>query len=71
MVEQKEIAAAINVLKILSETIRELGRVPNGELWAGCMSKLSFNDYTQAINIIKGAGIVKEENNVLIWIGGI
>ena len=67
--QQKElqIKTAVEVLKTITETIRELGKIPNGELYARLMPYLSYNDYTKAIQIIKNAGLVIEINNILVW----
>lgn len=60
--------AAVEIIKAIADTIKELKRVPNGELWAHCMGKMSFNDYQKVIDILKGAGLIKEINNELIWV---
>jgi len=66
-INKEEIHAALNILQALTETIRDLKTVPNGELWVHCMRKISFSDYTRAIEMIKNTGLVVEKNNQLIW----
>lgn len=67
MEKRKKIIAAVNVLKAITETIRDLGKIPSGELYARLMPHLSFEDYKKAIQIIKNSGLIIEINNELIW----
>lgn len=67
MTNKEKVKIAIEILKSITEAVRDLKRVPNGELYARLMSHISYEDYTNAINIIKRAGLVIEINNELIW----
>ena len=67
--KQAKVEAAIGILRALTEAIRDLGQVPNGHLYANLMGKMSFEDYSMAIEIIKGSGLIKEVVNELIWVG--
>ena len=70
MSDQKAAAlAALNAVLAVGEAIKDLGEVPNGKLYAFLSGRLSFESYTSIIGILKNAGAIKEENNVLFWIG--
>jgi hypothetical protein len=60
---------AINQAVALGETIRELGRVPNGHLWSRVQGYMTFNTYTKIIQVLKLGKLIEESNNELIWIG--
>lgn len=66
---KQQIEAAIKMTAALAETIMELGSVPSGHLYARVMGYLSLEGYNGIIKTLKGAKLVKEENNVLTWIG--
>jgi hypothetical protein len=62
--------AALMVLAAVAETIRELGSVPSGHLYAQLMGRMDFQGYTKLIDTLKGAGLVSENRqNELTWIG--
>lgn len=61
--------AAVMIIKAIADTIKELGRIPNGHLYAQVMGKLSYADYCKAIEILKGGKLITESNSELIWIG--
>jgi hypothetical protein len=65
--EQKN--AVTKVVLALTETIKELGSIPSGHLYAQIMDRVSLSQYTQLIKMVKGTGLVKEENHLLSWIG--
>jgi len=71
MITTEQRKAALTIVFAVSETIRELGSTPSGFLYNALMAKinLSFNDYQAIISTLKNAGVVKEANNVLTWIG--
>lgn len=62
-------AKAVAVVAVLAETIRELGSVPSGHLYAQVMSHMSLDTYNSAIGVLKSADLVKESNHLLTWIG--
>jgi hypothetical protein len=59
----------MRIVFALSETIRELGRVPAGHLYAVGMASMTLEQYNAAISQLEGAGLVKQDNHELIWIG--
>jgi hypothetical protein len=49
-VTPEQVKAALSVVVVLGETIRDLGRpVPSGELFAQVCGHLDFQKYTQAL----------------------
>lgn len=67
--DKAAIAAWLGIVRALGDTIRELGRVPSGHLYAVGMASLTLEQYTRAIDTLKRAGLVAEKNHELIWIG--
>ncbi len=63
-----EVKAAFAVLQAIAEAIRELKEVPAGHLFAGLQDKLTISQFTAAIDALKGAGLVRENAHLLIWI---
>lgn len=53
----------------LAETIRTLGEVPSGHLYAAAMSQMSLAEYDRAIEVLIRAGIVAQSNFMLRWVG--
>jgi hypothetical protein len=68
-VTKEQVKAAVNTVIVLSETIRELGEVVSGTLYAQVMGHMSFENYQAAIALLKRAELVSEAGNVLRWIG--
>ena len=66
---REQITAAIEMAKAVGDTIRDLGSVPSGELYARLMGHMTLNTYNMLIERLKGAGVVKEEAHLLTWIG--
>jgi hypothetical protein len=60
--------AALNVVQAIAETIRELGELPSGELYARLVGKLDLPDYEEVIRILKETGLVTETpGHLLRW----
>lgn len=53
----------------VAETIREVGSVPAGVLYANVVDYLSLEDFQRVVAILKGAGLVEEDSHVLTWVG--
>ena len=69
MATAAQVRAAFDLVIAVSEAIRELGEVPNGELYARVMGTLDYQSYTHIIAQLKRAGLVRETSNLLVWIG--
>ena len=60
--------AALQIVKAVCETIREAGSIPSGTLYAALMTQgCTLQQYEYLTDTIKRAGVVREENHVLIW----
>lgn len=65
-----KVATAFKVLAALSETIRDLGEIPSGELYAQTMAYLDHEGYEAAIKTLIRAGLVERTDaHLLRWIG--
>jgi hypothetical protein len=65
-----QVKAALSVVMVLGETIRDLGRpVPSGELYAHVAGHLDHQMYTKALDLLLKTGLVRQDNHVLTWAG--
>ena len=65
---KSKLSAALNIVQAIAETIRELGEVPSGELYARLMGKIDLSDYEEIIRILKETGLVTETpGHLLRW----
>lgn len=68
-VSKEQVKAAVGMVAAIAETVRELGKVPSGELYAQLMGTVSLEQYEQILGLLKRADLVKVESHELIWIG--
>ena len=61
--------AGLSLVMAVAETIQDLGEVPSGHLYAALMSRMSIDQYTRVIDILKRAELIKESSNLLTWAG--
>lgn len=66
---KESVRSAIDMIAALAETIRELGEVPSGVLYANVMGRMTLESYEGCLRVLKGARLVAERANVLRWIG--
>ena len=66
---EEEVTAAIEAIKALADTIRELGEVPHGVLYANVMSRMELDVFNVLIDKIISTGLVEKKNNLLVWKG--
>lgn len=64
-----QVDAVKAIVLAVAETIRELGKVPSGHLYANLMGRMSLDDYKAIIQLLKDTKMVSESNHVLTWIG--
>jgi hypothetical protein len=69
MATKEQIKAALALTLAVGETIRELGEVPSGHLYANLMGRLTLEDYQGVIRALKRTGLVTEDHHVLRWVG--
>ena len=65
-----EAIAAVRVAHAVAETIRELGQVPSGHLYARLMGVMELHQYEQVIGLLVDARLVeRDRSHLLRWIG--
>lgn len=68
-IDREQVLAAIKVAAAVGETIKELGSVPSGHLYAALMGRMDLSTYNKCIGILKQANLVEEKNHLLTWVG--
>lgn len=69
-VDQKTVDAAKATIRVVAETIKELGEVPSGHLYANMMAVgMSLHGYETIIGLLKEAGLITVQNNLITWVG--
>lgn len=65
-----EALAAVRVAHAIAESIRELGEIPSGHLYARLMGIMDLCQYEQVIDLLIDARLVEREPfHLLRWIG--
>jgi len=64
---KEQLAAALDTLRALADTVKELGEVPSGHLYQVVMGRMSLQAYEKAIGLLIGAGLIRKCGNVLVW----
>jgi len=67
MTTTTQIQGTIKVVAAIAETIRELGSIPSGHLYAQLVGRMTLEQYNGVIDTLKNAGLVREEAHLLIW----
>lgn len=66
----KQVGQAVAVVAAIAETIREVGEIPSGQLYASLMpSGCTFPQYESILGVLKRAGLVSVESHVVRWVG--
>lgn len=60
---------AVEVIVAVGDAIREAGEIPSGTLYAILMDRLDLNSYETIIGTLVCAGLVRNSNHLLTWIG--
>ena len=63
------VASVVRSLAAIAESIRAVGEIPSGHLYAQVMGVLTLEQYERAVGVLKGAGLVEERGHVLRWVG--
>lgn len=66
-VTKAEITSGLNVLRALAETVKELGEVPNGHLYATVMSLMDIHQYNKAIDLLVRSTVILKQGDLLKW----
>ena len=65
-----EALALVRVAHAVAETIRELGAVPSGHLYARIMGVMELHQYEQVIDLLIDARLIeRDRSHLLRWIG--
>ena len=66
--DQKRIEVVVGVVVAVAETIKELGSVPSGHLYARLMGHMSLETYEGIIGVLVREGMVRQEpSHLLVW----
>lgn len=67
---KEQINAGLKTVLAIAESIRELGSVPSGHLYAHLMGSLTLESYEKIIQILVNQDLVKKHpSHLLEWIG--
>jgi len=69
MTEQEQARAVLAVTVAIGDAIRDLRIVPSGVLYANLASEISLENYKTVVHALKETGLVREDSNVLYWVG--
>ena len=65
-----EAIAVVRIAHAVAETIRELGQVPSGHLYARLMGVMELHQYEQVIGLLVDARLIERgRSHLLRWIG--
>jgi hypothetical protein len=68
--DKRHLFAGVSAAVAIADTIRELGEVPAGTLYAALMTRMSLETFEQFIAILVKADLVKRDGSHLLrWIG--
>jgi hypothetical protein len=59
-------AAMLQGMKAIGDAVRELGRVPSGNLYAAVMNTISLPAYERMIQTMVAAGLIREQGDLLV-----
>lgn len=66
---KEQIAAGLQIVRAVADTIREVGTAPRGVIYTALMSKgLSLANYEQIEGMLVRAGLVRVDSEQLVWI---
>jgi len=65
-----EINAAIQLLKAVADTVKEVKEAPSGAIYAALMGVgVSLATYQACVETLKRTKLITESNHVLKWVG--
>ena len=68
-ITKDQVRAALETVRAVADAIRELKRVPSGELYAQLMPVMDLATYERVIQTLKNTGLVAESGHLLEWRG--
>lgn len=67
--KKQDVIAAFNATWAVAEAIRELGEVPEGQLYAGLSEHLDLGTFEKLIGVLVASNLIDRTHHVLRWIG--
>lgn len=65
-----DVSRALHITAAVAETIRELGEVPEGHVYAAVMHVTTLSGFQSCISVLERAKLVKRSgHHLLTWIG--
>lgn len=65
-----KVEAALELVRAVAEMIREVGRIPSGELYALLMGKMTLETYEKMIRMMISENLIRQDrSHMLVWIG--
>jgi hypothetical protein len=64
---KEQLVAGLDMLRALAATVKELGEVPSGQLYAHVMDRMTLPTYEKAIGLLIGSTIIVKRGDVLVW----
>jgi hypothetical protein len=69
--QSQQVTDALKIAAAIADTIKELGSIPSGHLYAQLMGRMSLETYDRIIAVLTNAKLVRlESSHMLVWIGG-
>jgi len=69
-ITKEAIKSTILAIKTVADCIKEAKQIPSGHLYALLMAHgIDMQTYNKIIGLLTSSKLVKQENNLLIWIG--
>ena len=65
-----EVKTAIKIMAAVASSVKELGRVPSGHVYAMLMGRMDFQQFQAMENCLLKTGLVKKEGDEYVWKGG-
>ena len=67
---KQQIDGAVQVIAAIANTIRSLGKIPSGELYARIVDRVTIEQYDRILDILKNAELIEVKHHEIAWIGG-
>ena len=69
-ITREDLAAGLDFVVAVAETVKELEEVPSGTLYAVLSSVhgMTLDEYNKITSLLVKWGMIKEENNIISWV---
>lgn len=68
MVTREQLHAGLETIKAVGDTVKELGRVPSGTVYAALSTRgVSLEGFKSIVRILVKAGVIREEGHTLVY----